>query len=131
MSYLSPNFSTFELQCKGSGKLILHPGFMQELQHLRDRLGRAMIITSGCRSFEYNTHVGGHPRSLHICDRASHPGQQGTLAVDIAAVDGKYRGDLFTAAWELGWSVGWNAKRNFLHLDRRDMVGLAQSSFDY
>ena len=124
-----PNFRPAELQCKGSGRLTLHPGFMDALQGLRLAIARPMTLTSACRADWYNAQVGGHPRSLHIADMPQHEGQLGTLAVDVAATDGGYRGDLFALAWHAGWSIGWG--RGFLHLDRRDFVGLPQTSFDY
>lgn len=128
---LSPDFYKVELACKHCGVLRLHPGFLDKLQGLRDSFGVAMSPTSGCRCAVYNEQVGGHFKSLHVFDREQHPGQQGTLAVDIAARYGSYRGALFSVAWGLGWSIGWNAKKGFLHLDRRDFVGLPQTSFDY
>lgn len=132
---LSKDFYAYEFVCKGSGKLILHPGLIDELQILRDEVYEytkaGMIITSGCRSFAYNTLIKGHERSLHICDREIHPGQQGTLGIDVAAVDPYYRGCLFACAWRRGWSIGWNAVRKFLHIDKRVWVRLPQSSFDY
>lgn len=135
---LTENFYEDEMRCKcGCGLLIVHPGFMQWLQTVRGELGAPMQVTSGCRCKEYNDRpadeggVGGHPKSLHVCDFAQHPGQLGTLAADIVAADGAYRGSLFSVAWRVGFSIGWNAKRGFLHLDRRDMVGLPQTSFDY
>lgn len=124
-----PSFRPAELQCRGSGRLCLHPGFMDALQALRLGLGRPMIVTSGCRAAWYNAQVGGNARSLHIADAPQHAGQLGTLAVDVATSDGAARGRLFTLAFDHGWSIGWG--RGFLHLDRRDMVGLPQTSFDY
>jgi hypothetical protein len=57
---------------------------------------------------------------------------EGTMAIDIATPDGAYRGELFSLAWARGWSIGWNARRGFLHLDRRiDLSGWAQTTFDY
>lgn len=126
-----PNFSPDELACKGTGILRMSDDFLDRLQTLRRALNRPMIITSGCRSSAHNKAVGGHPRSLHVCDEPYHPGQDGALAVDVAATDGAQRGDLFARAWYLGWSIGWNARRGFLHLDRRDVVGLPQTTFDY
>jgi hypothetical protein len=132
---LTQDFYEYEFQCKGSGKLILHPGFIEELQLLRNEVYhhtyKGIVITSGCRSFEYNKLIKGHERSLHICDREIHPGQKGTLGCDAAAVNPIYRGWLFSLAWKRGWSIGWNAAKGFLHLDRRDWVGLPQSTFDY
>lgn len=128
---LSANFYADELWCKHCQKLQLHAGFISALQALRDKLGEPVHPTSGCRCAEYNAQIGGHPKSLHVLDVAMHPGQRGTLAVDLAAPDGPYRGRLFAAAWSAGFSVGWNAKRGFLHLDRRDFVGLTPTTFDY
>lgn len=128
---LSLSFYADEFWCRHCQKLNLHPGFLESLQWLRGTLRKPMHPTSGCRCQEYNTLIKGHPRSLHVLDHAQYPGQAGTLAVDIAAVDGAYRGLLFSLAWEQGWSIGWNAARGFLHLDRRDWLGLPQTSFDY
>jgi hypothetical protein len=58
-------------------------------------------------------------------------GLTGCAAVDIETPDGAYRGQLFKLAWERGWSIGWNAAKQFLHLDRRVDVDLPQTSFDY
>jgi hypothetical protein len=130
---LSENFYEDEIRCRcgACNKLQLHPGFIEQLQAIRSEFGQSMHVTSGCRCHRYNLDIGGHARSLHVCDVPSHIGQLGTLAVDIAAVDGNYRGGLFQVAWKRGWSIGWNAKRGFLHLDRRDWLGMKQTSFDY
>lgn len=125
------HFTDAELRCWHCGMLKLHRGFREALEALRDALKRPMLITSACRCKAHNDAVGGHPKSLHIGDVPQHPGQTGCLAVDVATPTGAFRGDLFRLAWERGWSIGWNAKRGFLHLDRRVDVGLPQSSFDY
>jgi len=123
------NFSPDEMRCKGSGMLIVSDQFMDDLQLLRAEFSRPMHLTSACRSAAHNKSVGGHPRSLHVCDEPSHSAQEGCLAVDVAIVDGSYRGHLVATAWQLGWSIGWN--KTFVHLDRRDLVGLKQTTFDY
>ena len=137
MNWNWPNFTQEELSCPHCDLFRFHPGFLDRLQELRIvletlRPSRAsMRVTSGCRCIEHNRNIGGHPRSLHIGDETQHLGQQGALAVDVATPDGAFRGDLFMLAWERNWSLGWNAKRGFLHLDQRVMVGLPQNSFDY
>jgi hypothetical protein len=108
-----------------------HPGFLEHLHGLRLAFDRPMSLNSACRCKRHNGAVGGNAKSLHIGDESQHPGQLGTLAVDVKVTDGEYRGALFALAWRLGWSVGWNAKQGFLHLDRRDWTGLQQTSFDY
>jgi hypothetical protein len=90
-----------------------------------------MRITGPARCKIHNAAVGGHPKSLHIFDEPQHAKQQGALGVDVEAADGAFRGKLFSMAWKHGFSIGWNAKRKFLHLDRRDLIGLPQTSFDY
>lgn len=127
-----PNFSAEELRCKGSGLLILAPGFGQALQGLRDALGAPMTINSACRSAAHNADVGGHPRSLHVCDTPHWP-TGGCCAVDVRALAGRddeYRAALEALAWARGWSVGVNPR--FLHLDlRTQYAGLAQARFTY
>jgi len=133
---LSRHFTDDEFRCKcGCGALKLHPGFIEALQIVREEFGLPMTVTSGCRCKAHNDMpaaqggAGGHPRSLHICDEPQHPGQNGTLAADIATPDGAYRGRLMFFAWKHGFSVGFG--RGFLHLDRRGLIGLKQTTFDY
>jgi hypothetical protein len=129
-----PNFPPHEIACRGTGVLIVQAEFMDRLQALRNSLAEPMHVTSGCRSASYNASpsVRGKASSFHICDEdPGKRGQIGCLAVDVAAPDGAYRGDLFEAAWCLGWSVGWNAVKKFLHLDQRALVAWRQTSFDY
>lgn len=122
-------FTVAELACKGSGQVRLATGFAEKLVLLRLSWGRPMRLTSACRSSQHNAAVGGHPRSLHICDQPAH-GLDGAAAVDVAVAD-------ITQAWELdfiakglGWSVGV-PKAGFLHLDRRDLAGLPRGLFGY
>lgn len=133
MPNLTKHFTTEELACKHCGLAKFHPGFLETFEQLRVKLDAGMTPTSGCRCAEHNASIPGHPRSLHVGDTPAHAdkGQRGCLAVDIAAVDGAYRGRLFALAWASGWSIGWNAKKGFLHLDRRDFIGMPQTSFDY
>lgn len=153
-----PNFAEKELRCKSSGLLILAPGFSQSLQGLRDALElhylveygqvakhmASMIITSACRSKEYNSKsfvdggAGGHPRSLHVCDEPYYQ-TGGCCAVDVFAPSGEtrngfsydeYRVVLAELAWDRGWSIGYHSR--FLHLDMRTTyAGLTQAKFDY
>ena len=127
MSY----FKDEELCCKHCGLLKLHRGLRDALEALREEFRRPMVLTSACRCKAHNEAVGGHSRSLHVGDFPHHAdkGQQGCLAVDVSTPDGAYRGQLFSLAWESGWSIGWG--KGFLHLDRRDWIGLPQTSFDY
>ena len=121
-----PNFMPAELACRGDGSLWWDEDFMGELQELRDKFGAPMHITSGFRSREHNRRIGGAPHSFHMGKD-----DRGLLAVDVAAVQGDYRGKLFAVAWNNDWSIGWNAERGFLHLDRRIEIGWRQTTFDY
>lgn len=111
-------FSEAELACKGSGMLILAPGFGEALVRLRMDFGRPMSVTSACRSAAHNARIGGHPRSLHVCDKPYWP-TGGCCAIDIAMRDGAYNLRLLGLAERQGWAVGINFQKNFIHLDRR------------
>jgi hypothetical protein len=128
-------FTDEELNCNHCGLIALHPGFDDDLIALREAFNEPMKTKSCCRCKAHNDSdaVKGHQLSLHIGDLPAHAdkGQKGTLAIDIETPDGPYRGRLFDAAWRLGWSIGWNAKLKFLHLDRRDRIGMKQTTFDY
>ena len=128
---MTPSFTRAELACRCCGLAQFHPGFLTRLQELRDAFGEPMKVNSACRCINHNVALGAAVRSFHIGDQPQHAGQQGTMAIDIATPSGPYRGKLFAEAWARGWSIGWNAKRGFLHLDRRVDVGLPQTSFDY
>jgi hypothetical protein len=130
MDWTWPHFTPGELACKGDGALKFHPGFMEALEALRVAFGRAMTVTGCCRTKAYNIQINGHPRSLHICDEPQHPGQQGTLAADIAVASVVDARELGLLAMTLGWSVGV-PKAGFIHLDRRDLIGLPRGLFGY
>lgn len=126
------HFAAQELACRcGCGLSRFHPGFLDELSALRREMGEAMTLNSACRCADQNVAVGGHPKSLHVGNREQHVGMAGTLAVDVATLSGEYRGRLFATAWRRGWSIGWNGKKGFLHIDRRVDIGLARTTFDY
>lgn len=124
-------FKDSELACKHCGLLKLNRGFRDALEQLRQEFGRPMTVRSACRCKVHNAEVGGKEKSFHIGDEPAWDGLTGCAAVDIATPDGAYRGQLFQLAWARGWSIGWNAAKQFLHLDRRVDVGLPQTSFDY
>lgn len=133
------HYSDRELGCKHCGLVKLHPQFGAELDSVREEFGKPLPALSVCRCKEHNDRpaaeggAGGHPSSLHVADFPAHAdkGQEGCLACDFACPDGADRGRLFTILWMRGWSVGWNAKRGFLHGDRRDWLGMKQTTFDY
>lgn len=124
----NPYFSEDELKCKGTGELLLAPGFLGELVWLRKIFDKPMVVTSCCRSPEHNTKVGGNPRSLHMTVNEHH-NTGGTLAIDILTKDDEYRNELIRLSRELGWSIGYG--KGFLHLDKRIQIGLPRTDFDY
>ncbi|CAB4139922.1 Peptidase M15A, C-terminal [uncultured Caudovirales phage] len=128
---MTPHFSAAELRCKcGCGLVQFQAGFLDHLELLRRTYGRYMRVTSACRCADHNAKVSPQAplRSLHIGNRETRPGHNGTLAIDVA-VTGDDKGNLFAVAWKQGWSVGWN--KNFLHLDRRVDIGMPQVTFEY
>jgi len=126
-----PNFTVFELKCRGTGVILLAPGFGEELQALRDAFGGPMTVRSACRSKSYNKAVGGHPRSLHVYDYPHWP-TGGCCAVDVrtSGRPAEYRASLIDLAWERGWSIGDGP--TFVHLDMRSKyTKLPQARFGY
>ena len=121
-------FSHSELACPMTGIVGLAPHFDEHLAYLRMAFGHPMRVTSCCRSAKHNRVVGGHPLSLHICNKRRH-GMRGTAAIDIDTPDVTYAHALVKLALLHGWSVG--VSRNFVHLDRRDFAGLPAGVFGY
>jgi hypothetical protein len=131
-------FTARELACRcGCGLINFHPGFVDSLLTLRRHYARPMIVTSACRCKKHNDTpaaqggAGGVIRSLHVGDHAQYPGMDGGLAIDILAPDATERGNLFQVAWTLGWSIGWHSVPAFLHLDKRTLLRMSQTTFDY
>lgn len=56
------------------------------LQMLRDHVGRPVIITSGYRSVEHNTAVGGSPKSQHLVGNAADIKIPGIAPVVVAEI---------------------------------------------
>lgn len=121
-------FAHHELACEATGVVRLAPGFGAELIKLRAAFGKAMTVSSCCRSAAHNRAVRGNARSLHVYDEPAHP-TGGTCAIDIRSQDAAYAAELVMLAMAMGWSVGvatWG-----VHLDRRGTVGLPQAVFGY
>lgn len=126
-----PHFTPMEMACRGTMVVRVESDFMDKLEELRCQFDRPMHLTSACRTTKHNDDEGGKSKSFHICDNPLDRDQLGCLAVDVATPQGDYRGQLFALAWLNGWSIGWNAKRGFLHLDQRIHIGWRQTTFDY
>jgi hypothetical protein len=109
-------FTEDELRCNGSGKFSLADGFADKLDELRHVYGKPMIVTSGCRSHEYNQQIGGHPKSSHVFN-SPHRDFKGTYAVDVAMNNSADRARLVKLALKRDWCIG--IAGTFIHLDRR------------
>ena len=118
-------FTEEELKCKGSGKLILAPGFAEALLAIRIAWGRPLHPTSVCRSREYNRKIGSTDGSWHVCD----DNRGGARAIDIRMINAEDRKAFVELALAMGWSVGIN--KTFVHIDRRVDAGEKQLMFTY
>lgn len=125
---LSTHFTVAELASPDTGEAILQPGFIEELEGLREAWGRPMVVTSGARTPAYNRRVGGAPASLHLVGNPRFGSD--CLAVDIRMVDGRARGRLVALAWSRGFSIGVGA--TFVHVDARaTLLGEPQVMWGY
>lgn len=104
-----PNFSAKEFACKGTGRVALSPVALDALQSLRTHIGKPIRITSGYRSPEHNTAVGGTPNSKHM---------QG-IAFDIP-VPRPEQEEFIQAAQKFGFN-GIGQYPNFVHIDTRNV----------
>lgn len=73
---LAENFSLWEFKCRdGSGVPDEYMGNVQKLadnlQVLRDAVGKPIRVISGYRSKKYNTRIGGARKSQHMCAKAA------------------------------------------------------------
>jgi hypothetical protein len=69
---LAKNFSSAEFKCTcGCGRTRVDEKLIQGLQKLRDKLGVAIIVTSGFRCPDKNKAAGGVSNSLHLTGQAA------------------------------------------------------------
>lgn len=126
------HFSDRELASPDTGLYCLASGFGPRLDELRFRVKAPIIVTGGARSKEHNVEVGGHPRSLHVYD-VPFWDTGGCCAVDVADTRGSaYRAHLVGEALEMGFSVGINIAKKFIHIDDRSRcIGREKVLFYY
>ncbi len=118
-------FTYRELRCKASLGFRLAAGFGSAIDELRESWGKPLIVTSCCRSAEYNRQIGGNQRSLHVYDAPYWP-TNGTCAIDVKETSEQFR----SLAWAMGFSIGRG--NGFTHLDTRTAVlNKTQVIFEY
>ena len=87
---LTANFNLREFACRHCGALKIDPALVTRLQQLRDRVGKAINITSGYRCPTHNRAVGGAANSQHLLGKAADMWVEGmspdTLATHAEAV---------------------------------------------
>lgn len=122
MTYLSDKqfFTENEFADTITGKIKLQPGFIEELDNLRERYGKPMIVTDGCRSSEkidwlLRRGYQASKNSFHLMNNKKYG--TATCAVDVARPNGKDLHSLVRMALYLDWTVGLGA--TFVHLDKR------------
>lgn len=68
---LSDNFYRDEFACKcGCGGDWINESLVNNLQAIREAIGRPIYVTSGVRCLEWNKKISGHPQSKHKYGRA-------------------------------------------------------------
>lgn len=64
--YLSTNIKVREFACKdGTDKILIDSNLVAKLQTIRDFFGKGIIISSGYRTVNYNSLIGGATNSYH------------------------------------------------------------------
>lgn len=72
MGDLSAHFNRSEFTCNdGCGFDDISMALIDVLEELRERLGRPIVINSGCRCASHNDDVGGTMRSQHVHGKAA------------------------------------------------------------
>lgn len=83
---LSSNFKVSEFACKdGSDTVLVAPRLVMVLQTIRDHFGASVTISSGYRTPQYNTKVGGVAHSQHCYGTAADIMVKGQKPADVAA----------------------------------------------
>lgn len=103
-------FKLVEFACPLTKRIVVSVELLDKLDELRKRMGRALTISSGYRSEEYNGRVGGAARSQHLEGRAA----------DIPFIGRDDALSMLEHAQAIGFrGVGVYPARMFIHLDVR------------
>lgn len=106
MTKLASRFTRAEMACRcGCGAAEMAPELVSMLQAVRERLGRAVVVTSGRRCPAHNDAVGGKQGSEHLTGHG----------VDVRTLSGRERYEVVAAALTVGFTrIG--VAREFVHL---------------
>jgi len=113
-------FTEAEFEDTMTGELELQPGFIDHLDILREKYGKPMVVTHGCRSDEklewlLRRGYAASKDSFHLMDNKKYKTK--TCALDIARPNAKDLHDLIRWAIYFGWTIG--IAKTFIHLDLR------------
>ncbi len=101
------SFSPQEIACRGTGEILVHEAALDNLEEMRRRLGKPIMITSAYRSKSHNRKVGGARRSQHLKGMAFDISMQNQNPFMFEAIA---RSCGFTG-------FGFYPKQNFMHID--------------
>ena len=100
-------FLRSELTCKcGCDLYNFSPFLLKVINEIRQRLGRALIVKSGCRCPSHNADVGGTPLSDHLTGEG----------VDLKAIHSHTRYIIISTALEYGITRIGARYKTFIHL---------------
>lgn len=110
---LSAHFRVREFACRdGSDAVLVAPRLVMVLETIRAHFGAPVTITSGYRTPQYNTKVGGVAHSQHCYGTAADIVVTGQTPAAVAAYARQLMPD---------WGgVGIYAKKGFTHIDVRE-----------
>lgn len=117
---VTKNFSASEFDCN-DGSLMPEDvmenviELAEQLQILRDHIGKPITINSAYRSKEYNRRIGGVKSSFHIIGKASDLYVKGMSAREVYSVIS----DLIRAGKMKEGGVGLYVSQGFVHYDIR------------
>lgn len=119
MGDLTDHFSRSEFACQcGCGSDNISADFVDDLESVRNLLGRGMRITSGVRCSSHNKQIGGVATSAHVTGKAA----------DIACSSSRDRFELLPLLLSGFARVGIG--RHFIHVDN-DESKPQEVCFDY
>lgn len=113
---ISLHFKAREFSCKCMYQICttqnLSKDLVDKLELVRERFGKAIKITSGCRCEAHNDAEGGKTKSKHLFTDTVE-----CIAADIAPYDLKDLDSLYTICYDVFQALG--KAKTFIHVDLR------------